>query len=140
MTSGCSLRASGSIITNLPKAFVSTKVKISVGNGVWKSTDGGDSWHFIGLADVGQIGSIEVDPRDADTVFAAALGHPFGPNPERGVFRSRDGGATWEHRGLAETHTIARIVVHPAALMSAKRDRRLNSAIPLSLLPFSRSS
>jgi photosystem II stability/assembly factor-like uncharacterized protein len=74
-----------------------TRGNTSTGRGAWKSTDGGDSWHFIGLADAGQIGSIEVDPRDADTVFAAALGHPFGPNSERGVFRSRDGGATWEH-------------------------------------------
>ena len=68
----------------------------STGRGVWKSTDGGDTWSFIGLPEAGQIGSIEVDPRDADTVYAAALGHPFGPNEERGLYRSRDGGASWE--------------------------------------------
>jgi len=73
-----------------------TRGNTSTGRGAWKSTDGGDTWHFIGLADSGQIGSMEVDPRDPDTVFAAALGHPFGPNPERGVFRSHDGGATWD--------------------------------------------
>lgn len=68
----------------------------STGRGAWKTTDGGDTWSFIGLPEAGQIGSIEVDPRDADTVYAAALGHPFGPNEERGVYRSRDGGASWE--------------------------------------------
>ena len=68
----------------------------STGRGVWRSTDGGDTWGFIGLPEAGQIGSIEVDPRDPDVVFAAALGHPFGPNKERGVYRSRDGGTTWE--------------------------------------------
>ena len=68
----------------------------STGRGAWKSTDGGDTWSFIGLPEAGQIGSIEVDPRDPDIVFAAALGHPFGPNEERGVYRSRDGGASWE--------------------------------------------
>jgi hypothetical protein len=73
-----------------------TRGNTSTGRGAWKSTDGGASWHFIGLADAGQIGSIETDPRDPDTVFAAALGHPFGPNPERGVYRSRDGGGSWE--------------------------------------------
>lgn len=68
----------------------------SMGHGAYRSTDGGATWSFIGLAGAGQIGSIEAHPRDADTVFAAVLGHPFGPNEERGLFRSRDGGATWE--------------------------------------------
>ena len=69
----------------------------STGRGAWKSTDGGVSWTFIGLRDAGQIGRIRVHPRDPDLVYAAALGHPFGKNPERGIFRSRDGGRTWEH-------------------------------------------
>jgi photosystem II stability/assembly factor-like uncharacterized protein len=69
----------------------------STGRGAWKSTDGGKSWAFIGLADVGQIGRIRVHPDDPDLVYAAALGHPFGKNPERGIFRSRDGGRSWEH-------------------------------------------
>jgi len=73
-----------------------TRGNTSTGRGAWKSTDGGSTWNFIGLPEAGQIGSIEVHPRDADTVYAAALGHPFGPNPERGVYRSRDGGASWE--------------------------------------------
>jgi len=69
---------------------------IAQGKGVYKSTDGGASWSFAGLADSQQIGRIRIDPRDPDVVFVAALGHPYGPNPERGVFRSRDGGAHWE--------------------------------------------
>ena len=69
----------------------------SAGHGMWKSMDGGKSWDFIGLPEAGQIGRIEVHPRDADLVYVAALGHAFGKNPERGIFRSRDGGGTWEH-------------------------------------------
>ncbi len=69
----------------------------SAGRGAWKSMDAGRTWTFIGLPDAGQIGRIEVHPRDHDLVYVAALGHPFGKNPERGIFRSRDGGETWEH-------------------------------------------
>ena len=69
----------------------------SAGHGAWKSMDGGRTWTFIGLPEAGQIARIEVHPRDHDLVYAAALGHPFGKNPERGIFRSRDGGETWEH-------------------------------------------
>jgi photosystem II stability/assembly factor-like uncharacterized protein len=68
---------------------------IAQGRGVYKSTDGGRHWAFVGLADSQQIGRIVVDPRDAGRVFVAALGHPYGPNAERGVFRSTDGGAHW---------------------------------------------
>jgi len=69
---------------------------ISKGIGVYRSTDGGDSWEHVGLPDAGQIGRIEVHPGDPDVAFVAALGDPFGPNPERGVYRTRDGGDTWE--------------------------------------------
>lgn len=69
---------------------------IAQGDGVYKSADGGRTWKHIGLADSQQIGRILVDPNDPDTVFVAALGHPYGPNAERGVFRSRDGGASWQ--------------------------------------------
>jgi photosystem II stability/assembly factor-like uncharacterized protein len=69
---------------------------ISVGDGVYKSTDAGKTWKHIGLRQAGQIGKIRVHPRNADQVYVAALGHIFGPNEERGVFRSRDGGKTWE--------------------------------------------
>ena len=69
---------------------------ISYGNGVYKSTDAGAHWQNIGLKDSRQIGKIIVDPKDPNRVFVAALGHAYGPNAERGVFRSTDGGATWQ--------------------------------------------
>jgi photosystem II stability/assembly factor-like uncharacterized protein len=68
---------------------------ISYGNGMYKSVDGGKSWARIGLTDSRQIGRILVDPNDAKVVFVAALGHAYGPNKERGVFRSKDGGKRW---------------------------------------------
>src|SRR6266481_1653319 len=69
---------------------------VSPGNGVYKSTDAGKTWTHIGLANAGQIGAIRVHPANADLVYVAVLGHAFGPNPERGVFRSKDGGKSWE--------------------------------------------
>jgi len=69
---------------------------ISAGNGMYKSTDAGKTWAHIGLSDTRQIGRILVDPRDANRVFVAALGHAYGPNQERGVFRSKDGGKNWQ--------------------------------------------
>jgi photosystem II stability/assembly factor-like uncharacterized protein len=69
---------------------------IAYGNGVYKSTDAGKTWKHIGLEDSYQIGKIIVDPANADVVFVAALGHAYGPNETRGVFRSKDGGATWQ--------------------------------------------
>jgi len=68
---------------------------ISYGNGVYKSADGGATWTHVGLADTRQIGRILVDPHDPKLVFVAALGHAYGPNRERGVFRSKDGGVSW---------------------------------------------
>jgi photosystem II stability/assembly factor-like uncharacterized protein len=69
---------------------------ISYGNGMYKSADGGKTWTHIGLSDSRQLGRILVDPRDANKVFVAALGHAYGPNVERGVFRSSDGGKSWQ--------------------------------------------
>ncbi len=69
---------------------------ISTGNGMYKSTDAGNSWSHIGLADSQHIGRILVDPKDPNRVFVAALGHAYGPNSERGVFRSNDGGKNWQ--------------------------------------------
>src|SRR6266852_948898 len=69
---------------------------LSVGDGIYKTTDGGQSWRHFGLRDGQQIAVILIDPRDPNRVFAAVLGHPYGPNSERGVFRSVDGGETWE--------------------------------------------
>jgi photosystem II stability/assembly factor-like uncharacterized protein len=69
---------------------------LSTGDGVYKSTDAGRTWTHMGLGDAQQIGSIIVDPHDPQRLFVAVLGHPYGPNTERGVFRSSDGGRTWE--------------------------------------------
>jgi photosystem II stability/assembly factor-like uncharacterized protein len=66
------------------------------GRGVYKSTDGAQSWSFVGLRDVGQIGAVEIHPSDPNLVYVAAIGHAFGRNKERGVYRTRDGGANWE--------------------------------------------
>jgi photosystem II stability/assembly factor-like uncharacterized protein len=68
---------------------------LSVGDGVYKSVDGGATWTHLGLRDGQQIASIAVDPNDANRLFVAVLGHPYGPNPERGLYRSLDGGATF---------------------------------------------
>ncbi|HST52940.1 MAG TPA: hypothetical protein VLJ61_13090 [Pyrinomonadaceae bacterium] len=70
--------------------------QISYGDGMYKSADGGQTWTHLGLEDTRQIGRIIVDPKNANVVFVAALGHAYGANPERGVFRSKDGGRTWE--------------------------------------------
>jgi photosystem II stability/assembly factor-like uncharacterized protein len=69
---------------------------IGYGNGMYKSTDAGKSWTHIGLTDSRQIARILVDPADPNKVFVAVLGHAYGPNTERGVFRSTDGGTTWQ--------------------------------------------
>jgi photosystem II stability/assembly factor-like uncharacterized protein len=69
---------------------------LSVGDGIYKSTDAGKTWTNMGLHDAQQIGGIVVDPKNENRVFVAALGHPYGPNKERGVYRSLDGGKTWE--------------------------------------------
>ena len=65
------------------------------GTGVFKSIDGGKTWQNVGLKDSRQIGALIVDPRDENVVLVAALGHAFGPNAERGIFRTADGGKTW---------------------------------------------
>ncbi len=70
---------------------------VIVGRGVYKSTDGGDSWTFVGLRETGQIGAVVIHPTNPEVVYVAALGNPFRANPERGVYRTVDGGATWDH-------------------------------------------
>jgi len=69
---------------------------LSVGNGIYKSTDAGKTWTHLGLRDGEQIPALAVDPRDANKVFAAVLGHPYGPSQERGLYRSLDGGQNWQ--------------------------------------------
>src|SRR5207249_2774456 len=78
---------------------------LSVGDGVYKSIDGGVTWQHLGLRDAQQIPAILVDPRNPDRVFVAVLGHPYGPNAERGIFRSIDGGQSWEKVLYKDEHT-----------------------------------
>ncbi|HEY8166086.1 MAG TPA: hypothetical protein VIF83_11090 [Gemmatimonadaceae bacterium] len=69
---------------------------LAAGDGIYKSTDAGRTWTHLGLREAQQIASIAVDPKNPDRVFVAALGHPYGPNSERGIYRSTDGGQHWE--------------------------------------------
>ena len=68
---------------------------LGVGDGIFKSVDGGKTWRHVGLPDVQQVGRLVLDPTNPDVVFVAGMGHPYGPNSERGVFRTTDGGQTW---------------------------------------------
>ena len=70
---------------------------LASGNGIYKSVDGGQTWNNIGLRGSRQISRILVDPANPDVVYAGVLGHAYGPSPERGVYKSSDGGATWKH-------------------------------------------
>ena len=69
----------------------------AIGDGIYKSTDGGDTWKNMGLKKPARIGRIIVHPENDDIVYAAALGHTFGPQKERGVYRTTDGGKTWKN-------------------------------------------
>ncbi len=69
---------------------------VSIGKGVYKSTDAGKTWTHIGLEKVGNIGGVEIHPNNPDIVFVAAIGNPFKPTPDRGLYRTRDGGKSWE--------------------------------------------
>ena len=70
---------------------------VSVGQGVYKSTDAGATWTLMGLEQTGRIPRLAIHPTDPDIVFICAMGHAYGPQPERGVYRTTDGGATWDH-------------------------------------------
>jgi photosystem II stability/assembly factor-like uncharacterized protein len=85
------------------EAFV--RSNISIGNGVYKSTDAGKTWRNMGLEKTGRIGRVAIDPRHPDTVFVAAVGHCYGPQKERGVFRTRDGGKSWEQVLFVDENT-----------------------------------
>jgi photosystem II stability/assembly factor-like uncharacterized protein len=80
---------------------------LSVGNGIYKSTDAGKTWTHLGLQDGFQIPALAIDPRDPNRLFAAVLGHPYGPNEERGLFRSTDGGQTWQKAIYKDENTGA---------------------------------
>lgn len=69
---------------------------LSVGNGMYRSDDAGKTWTHLGMEDIQQIGGLAVDPKNENKIFIAALGHPYGPNAERGVYRSTDGGQRWD--------------------------------------------
>ena len=78
---------------------------ISLGTGIYKSTDAGKTWTQMGLEKTGRIARIEIDPHDPNIVFAAAMGTNYGPQPERGVFRTTDGGKTWERVLFVDENT-----------------------------------
>jgi len=78
---------------------------MSYGDGVYKSVDGGQTWKNVGLHDTQHIGAIIIDPKDPNVVFVAALGHAYGPNSERGIFRTRDGGKTWDKVLYKDDHS-----------------------------------
>ncbi|MDB4876704.1 MAG: hypothetical protein JWM41_3150 [Gemmatimonadetes bacterium] len=80
---------------------------LAVGDGMYKSTDAGKTWTHLGLRQSQMIANIDVDPRNPNRLFVAVLGHPYGPNPERGVFRSTDGGQTFEKVLYKDEYTSA---------------------------------
>ncbi len=96
---------------------------LAVGDGVYKSTDAGKTWTHLGLRDSQMIANIEVDPADPNRVFVAVLGHPYGPNAERGVFRSTDGGAHFDKVLYKDEYTSANDVridpSHPDTVYAA---------------------
>src|SRR5258706_9702478 len=96
---------------------------ISYGDGVYKSTDAGKTWTNVGLRDTRHIGALIIHPTNPDMVYVAGLGHAYGPNTERGVFRTRDGGKSWERVLYADDRTGAIEIVfdpkNPHALFAA---------------------
>ena len=88
---------------------------LAIGDGMYKSTDAGRTWTHLGLRETQMIAAIAVDPRNPDRLFVAALGHPYGPNTERGVFRSTDGGRSFERVLYKDEYTSANeVLIDPA--------------------------
>ncbi len=88
---------------------------VIIGRGAYKSIDAGKTWRFIGLREAGQIGSVAIHPSNPDIVWMAALGSPYGPNDDRGVFKTQDGGRTWRRVLFVNRETGARVVaVNPS--------------------------
>ena len=102
--------ASNANIVYVGSGEADMRSQISYGNGMYKSADAGKTWTHIGLDGTRQIGRVAVDPADANVVFVAALGHTYGPNPDRGVYRSLDGGSTWK-RVLFKDNNVGAIDV-----------------------------
>jgi len=87
---------------------------LSVGDGIYKSTDAGAHWQHLGLRDGQQISALAVDPANPDRLFAAVMGHPYGPNAERGLYRSLDGGVSWQKVLASDEDTgAASVVIDP---------------------------
>ncbi len=88
---------------------------LSVGDGIYKSTDGGATWTHLGLRDGQQISQMAIDPHDPNRLFVAVAGHPYGPNPERGIYRSTDGAKTFE-KVLSKDENVgaAGVVIDPS--------------------------
>ena len=85
------------------------------GRGVYRSADAGKTWTFAGLREVGQIGALKIHPKDPDVAYVAALGQPFGPNPERGVFKTVDGGKSWKKVLFINDRTgVVSLAMNPA--------------------------
>jgi photosystem II stability/assembly factor-like uncharacterized protein len=98
------------------------RFNVSIGNGVYKSTDSGRTWQHMGLDATGRIGRVVVNPRNPDIVFVAAMGHSYGPQQERGVFRTTDGGKTWQRVLFVDENTgvsdIAMLPDNPQVLIA----------------------
>jgi hypothetical protein len=84
---------------------------VSIGNGMYKSIDGGETWMHIGLENTGRISRVLVHPQNEDIVYASALGHSYAPQKDRGIFKSTDGGQTWEHVLFVDENTGASDIV-----------------------------
>lgn len=91
------------------EAFIRSNV--SIGNGVWKSMDGGDTWEHMGLDNTGRISRIVVHPTNPDIAYIAAMGHAYAPQKTRGVFMTKDGGTSWEHVLFVDENTGASDIV-----------------------------
>jgi photosystem II stability/assembly factor-like uncharacterized protein len=102
---------------------------LSVGDGIYKSTDAGKTWRHLGLRDGQQIPALAVDPTNPSRIFAAVLGHPYGPNEERGIYRSTDGGETWKRVLYKDQNTGGSDVLidpsHPNIVYAALWEARL---------------
>jgi photosystem II stability/assembly factor-like uncharacterized protein len=102
---------------------------LAVGDGIYKSTDAGKTWQHLGLRDGQQIPALVVDPKDPNRLYAAVLGHPYGANAERGIYRSTDGGATWKKILYKDESTggddVAIDPTHPDVIYASLWEARL---------------